>query len=222
MRKIFITGCDKNTEWMLPWFIQKFRQHSELEIFLYDFGMSDEKLEWAKSRFDGVSRIALFKEAAGWFNKPYAMLDSVVKGESRVWLDTDCEIVGPIDDIFQHIKYGRLSICEDLPWTMRRTERWHNTGVVGLGGVPQLMTRWSKECESPHPELQDPNLPPIGDQDILHHILRTSLDRPIVMPNKYNVTRIQHLDKTVPTDARILHWTGHKGKEYIRESMKQS
>ena len=41
MREFFVTGCDDNTEWQLPWFMDNFRQHNqEAKIVLADFGMS--------------------------------------------------------------------------------------------------------------------------------------------------------------------------------------
>jgi hypothetical protein len=39
------------------------------------------------------------------------------------------------------------------------------------------------------------------------------------LPNKYNVLRIQHIDKTVPADPLVYHWTGQKGKDHIRKLM---
>jgi hypothetical protein len=36
------------------------------------------------------------------------------------------------------------------------------------------------------------------------------------LPNEYNVLRIQHDDGTVPNNPLIYHWTGKRGKDYIR------
>ena len=35
--------------------------------------------------------------------------------------------------------------------------------------------------------------------------------------NRYNVLRLQYIDKTVPNEVLIRHHTGFKGKEKIRE-----
>jgi hypothetical protein len=59
-----------------------------------------------------------------------------------------------------------------------------------------------------------------GDQDVLHYLMDTPLKRNIHivdLPNKYNVTRVQHIDNTVPENVVIYHWTGHKGKLKIQE-----
>jgi len=42
---IFITGCDKNTEWMLDWFVMNYLKHNSNQLYIMDFGMSERALE---------------------------------------------------------------------------------------------------------------------------------------------------------------------------------
>ena len=42
MLKVFLTGCDNNTEWQLPWFVHNYRKHNTIPLVLADFGMSKE------------------------------------------------------------------------------------------------------------------------------------------------------------------------------------
>ena len=34
---LFITGYDKNNEWMLDWFLKNFSKHNKTPILTYDF-----------------------------------------------------------------------------------------------------------------------------------------------------------------------------------------
>ena len=39
---LFITGCDHNTQWQLPWFVENFKKHNpNAELLIFDFGMND-------------------------------------------------------------------------------------------------------------------------------------------------------------------------------------
>ena len=44
--KLFITGCDKNTEWQLPWFWDHYRENNKTPLKVIDFGMSEEMRQW--------------------------------------------------------------------------------------------------------------------------------------------------------------------------------
>ena len=40
------------------------------------------------------------------------------------------------------------------------------------------------------------------------------------LPRIYNTLRLDLLDNTAPPNPKIIHWTGAKGKDKIREMMK--
>ena len=41
--RTFMTGVDKTTQWMLPWFMSNFKKHNKPEkIVVYDFGMTPD------------------------------------------------------------------------------------------------------------------------------------------------------------------------------------
>ena len=40
--KCFITGCDENTEWMPPWFVENYKAHNDIPLVFADFGVSLE------------------------------------------------------------------------------------------------------------------------------------------------------------------------------------
>lgn len=207
LSKLFITGCDYNTEWMLPWFVENFKKHnSEAELIIYDFGMRGGLYPEMRKSLRG-------NQDKGWFKKPAAMLNATLLADNVCWIDTDCEIVGNIEGIWNYLEPNKLLMAEDLPWSKRRGEKWHNSGVVAFQSTPKILNEWAAEV----------SVNPIqGDQEVLHMMVKDGLKRMIHitdLPRKYNVLRIDHLDKTVPKDPLIFHWTGQKGKDKIRSMM---
>lgn len=194
--KLFITGCDSNTSWMLPWFQENFYKHnSDAQLFVYNFD-------------------AFAPEQKGWFKKPAAMVDASKKAKYVCWIDTDCEVRGNIENIFDYVEPNKLAMVEDVPWTKRREEKWHNSGVVAFQDMPAILRKWKEHVST---------TPIVGDQEVLHLLLRQGMMRLMHitdLPRKYNVLRLDLQDGSAPKDIKIMHWTGEKGKEHIRQVMK--
>lgn len=194
----FITGYDKNTKWLLDWFLENHSKYSDTQIITYDF---DE----FKAPIQGMKN---------WFKKPFAMLDAAKNYKKVCWIDLDCEILAPIDDIFKHTEPNRLGMVEDVPWTKRRGRKWHNSGVVVFEGKPKILEDWAFTVSM--------NTTEVGDQEVLHSMLKDDLQRMIHindLPRDYNTLRIDLMDGTAPKNIKIMHWTGAKGKEVIRGKM---
>jgi hypothetical protein len=202
----FITGCDANSEWMLPWFFSNYQQHNDTPIAFMDFGVSSMGMSVVKEFASKIIPMSHLTET-GWFKKPKAMMMSPF--QRTVWLDTDCEVLDDISGIFKLIKPNMLNMVEDKPWTMRRKEIWHNSGVVGFIGLPPILNSWAQ-----HVELR----PQVGDQEVLHSILNpiTKIQFINDLPNEYNVMRLQMELDGYNGPAKIKHWTGAKGKDVIR------
>ncbi len=192
---LFITGYDKNNEWMLKWFLDNFTKHNETPILPFDFD-------------DFQAPIG---NASNWFKKPFAMIDASRNAERVCWIDLDCHVQGCIDDIWDYVEPNKLGMVEDLPWSTRSKEKWHNSGVVAFEGRPFILDTWASEI-SLHPK--------IGDQEVLHNIVKHGLGRLIHitdLPRRYNTLRLDVIDNTVPKDMKVMHWTGYKGKDEIRK-----
>ena len=197
MKNLFITGYDSNTVWMLDWFLKNFNENSDTPILTYDF--------------DDFS--APVQNAKNWFKKPFAMLDAVSKVDKVCWLDIDMHIKQNIDGIFDHVEPNKLAMVEDVPWSRRRGQKWHNSGVVAFQGKPQILRDWASEIALN---------PIVGDQEVLHSMLKSPLKRMIHitdLPREYNTLRIDFIDGTNPNNPKIVHWTGAKGKEEIKKMM---
>jgi hypothetical protein len=225
--KAFITGCDKNTEWTLPWFLKNYRKYCDVPIIFYDFGVTEKTLKWCEENFDRVvpkDRLDIpeLDNSIKWFLKPFALLHAINALESAVWIDTDCQVIKDPSSIFNLLLENKINIVKDRPWTSRRGEVWYNTGVVGVTGkYISAIHRWSQVCI----ELKNGytiNKIPIGDQDALLKCLK---DNPLFalyineLPNEYNWLRIQFIDGQDSKDKMIIHWTGPKGKEEIKRQL---
>ena len=195
LSKLVITGCDSKTNWQLEWFQLNYWKHNlGLPLQIFDFD-------------------TFAPELMGWFKKPAAMIEASKMADKVIWLDTDCEVRTSIDDMFDLTVFNKLTMAEDVPWSKRRGEKWHNSGVVAFENCPQILTKWAKEVR---------NNPVVGDQEILHSLISHGMTRLMHiedLPREYNTLRLDLLDNTAPKDIKIMHWTGAKGNEEIRKQM---
>ena len=225
MQQAFITGCDKKSQWMLPWFKRNYQNnHNKTPLLFADCGVSSECLVWCQDNFDLVIPQQDLGSIFGckWFLKPLAL--SLVNAESKVWLDTDCEINNNIESIFDYLIENKLNMVPDHPWRKRTGEPWHNSGVIGIKGQnPKILYEWILNIR-----MNDNPISPIyrGDQEVLHAMIQNNKIIGIReqyindLPHKYNVLRLDLLDNNIPPEAFIHHWTGVKGKEEIKHKMR--
>jgi len=203
LSNLFITGCDANRQWQLPWFVDNFKKHNpKAELLIYDFGMKENS-------FSNIS-VKHLSQDKGWFKKPSAMMKASLIADKVCWLDTDCEVRSNIEDIFNHTEPNKLCMVEDVPWSKRRGETWHNSGVVAFQGTPNILGEWATEVSYN---------PKVGDQEVLHTMLSDPLKRIIHIKDisrEYNTLRIDLIDNTAPKNIKVMHWTGVKGNDYIK------
>ena len=200
---LFITGCDRKTQWQLPWFIENFRKHNpKADLLVFDFGMRDIEIEEDIKPLNSQDR--------GWFKKPSAMMKASLVADKVCWLDTDCQVLTNIEDIFRYTVPLKLSMVQDDPWTTRSGEMWHNSGVVVFEGCPPILSSWATEVAY----AQE-----VGDQEVLHRMVGQGLERmPHIesIPKNYNTLRLDIVDRSEPEFIKVMHWTGLKGNEHIR------
>ena len=209
--RVFVTGCDSNTEWQLKWFLKNYVEHNKTPIILADFGMTKETRTWAYQVSEFVDVIDVPRQRVnGWFLKPRTM--KIVDSHEKVWLDTDIHVLGDLSGIFDLIEDNKIGMVEDKPWSKRRGEKWHNSGVIAMRGEPAILNEWIRACI---------DKPKQGDQEVLHDILCESplkrIQHMTDLPNKYNWLRIQLLDGEDSWDKLCMHWTGEKGNMQIKK-----
>ena len=210
--KAFLTGCDSNTEWQLPWFIKNYQKHCNLPLLFADFGMTEDALNLIAPFAENVIKTP----RKGWFSKINALEHYSGMYEAVCWLDTDCQVLSDPSSIFRYTEKGKLTMVKDNPWSMRRPELgdWYNSGVVAVEGITPMLTTWKKEAARGNY---------VGDQEALHGYINGDLMRRISTvaeaPHKYNVLRLDLIDNTVPKNPVIMHWTGQKGNLEIQKQM---
>jgi hypothetical protein len=87
--------------------------------------------------------------------------------------------------------------------------------VVAFRGTPDILIKWADEVSKN---------PVVGDQEVLHSIIKDPLNRIIYikdLPNEYNWLRLQiEADKEDSHTKKTIHWTGPKGKEKIKDMLR--
>jgi len=203
MNASFITGVDHNHEWMLEWWFNNIRKHSSLPITLCDFGMSEERSNWAQQNATHFIKYAPHPKCA-WFHKTQCLVDSPY--ENTCWIDSDCEVLTNIDGIFNYGETGKIGLTRDVG----RGKDWWATGVVVIKGKPTFLQEWNKI--SKEGTLR-------GDQEAFKHLLQlnNNLEEKVVeIPLEYQWLRLQLLRGQDNPNKKVIHWTGPHGKNHIR------
>jgi len=120
-----IVGCNRNQEWLLPWWWVNFSLHNSYPITFVNFGdMSETAIRWCQNRGNLIdfvlkddSFIALKEQISPdlvkiwdkhnpdiwdcrrvWFQKTLVLLQTPY--QKTVWIDLDCQVIKPIQQIF--------------------------------------------------------------------------------------------------------------------------
>jgi len=212
--KAFLIGCDQNSEWMIDWWLENYLKHNnETKLIFANFGVSPEMIKKIQSSPHFLGDMEMHNEQPkSWFLKPEAMWFAPV--EKCIWIDIDIQVMSNIDDLFDKLEPNKLNMVEDKPWTSRRGITWHNSGVVGFIHKPKILKDWALVCANKkHNE--------VGDQEVLHSMLNpiTRITHINDLPNEYNVLRLQTEHDNYKGPIKMMHWTGAKGKDRIKEMM---
>ena len=143
-----------------------------------------------------------------WFYKPRALLDTPY--EYRCWVDIDCEVMAPIDDIFDYPTDDKIALTHDV---CRGEEWWWATGVNVAKGSPKILRDWAYITE--HSNMR-------GDQEVLFQMIVDDYsyhEMIVEMPIEYQWLRIQLATGQDSPNKKIVHWTGPSGKAHIRENL---
>lgn len=172
-----------------------------IPVVIADFGLSPQM----KESLQGVEFIKVNKipDKKTWFLKPQAISQSPYK--YTCWLDTDCEVKKPIESIFDYACEEKLGLTVD-PYSYRNGWAYWQTGVVVIRDKPKILHHWTQRS------LQGIDR---GDQEALYALIGTGQRFVNPMPREYQWLRIDLKEIGKNPKARIIHWTGHKGKFMI-------
>jgi hypothetical protein len=210
MSKSFVTATNKRLEDLLPWWYDNMRRlNPTISITIADIGMSPTMCEWARQKADTFIQYDETVSIDGWFMKPSIILDTPYT--DVCWVDLDCEVLKPCEDIFEYGCDNKLALTKDL-WK-RRDPNWPEwaTGVIVVKGKPAILKEWTKFSL----ERIDR-----GDQNALERVLNTPLYSYAditEMPQEYQWLRMELKDGIDSPHKKIMHWSGPTGKDHIRK-----
>ena len=174
----------------------------DIPVVVADFGLA-KKMRKSLPEDIEIIHIGRLPDMRTWFMKPQAMLSSPYK--YTCWLDLDCEVKKPIDDIFQYAQDEKLGLTGDAYAKKKKWAFWQS-GVVVFKDKPKILEEWCKRS------LQGLDR---GDMEALHSLIGESEEHVISMPAEYQWLRLDIKYKGFNRDAKIVHWTGPRGKEEI-------
>ena len=213
MSDCLLTGCDKSLEDLLPWWISRIRKHMPLALIkVADFGMSERA--HAYLRDNDIELLVLDKQGfrkAGWHLKPLSIITCLEQPDAdRVcWLDIDCEVQKPIEEIFDFAVDEKLGLTKD-PFGGKRA--FWATGVIVVKNNSTILKDWNTRCQRATDR---------GDQEALFGMIRNSANLISEMPMEYQWLRL-HIKRGIDNpDKKIMHWTGRPGKIMIRGFIKK-
>ncbi|MCI5052363.1 MAG: hypothetical protein MRY21_04410 [Simkaniaceae bacterium] len=228
-----ITALDKHLEWLLPWWWENLRAHCTLPVTLFDMGLTSEGRKWCEARmqvrdffldtsfvtedptekekWELIFTQEYLKKRPAWFCKSFTLLQTPYK--ETLWLDTDCKVMHPIDEIFSYAE-GGLEIA--LPLGMSREEAQakggmtiahalqitlpgeiaYNCGIIPYKWGTPLIVEWARAVYRYNSQF-------LCDQDVLIRLLHMKKREKLLFP---------HLPCEVTTLPDTYHWNFLKGE----------
>ena len=212
--KTFLTGADSNLEDLLPWWFECVRKNNpDIHITIADFGLTHSGKHWAETHADKVLTYERHPKLA-WFYKPTSMIECPY--EYTCWLDLDCEVLKPVDEIFNFPTDEKMALTQDVVRGNPDHDSgifWWAAGVNVVKGKPKILRDWA--YHTMHSDQR-------GDQEVLHQMIEVNPEYNnmiIKMPIEYQWLRIMLVNGQDSPDKKIIHWTGPVGKQHIRENL---
>jgi hypothetical protein len=229
-----ICGADRLQEWLLPWWWSRYEEHNQLPVLFIDFGMTDEMRFWCQERGEVITmdpdlslitpRSAIDDTVAkeweerfswrvwnarrAWFTKPLALLESPF--EEALWIDLDCEILGPLDALFSAFDpSAQLGIVREYRFAnlpVLDPKILYNGGVVIFQHGSKIIEKWAQGAITQNHLFA-------GDDCLLSHLIHASQLKVQELPQIYNWRMRCGLN----LNAVIVHWVGNPGKDYIQK-----
>jgi hypothetical protein len=231
-----IVGCDERQEWILPWWWNHYSVHNTLPVLFVDFGLSSEAAQWCEQKgkvvslpFDFLSiktrdkieksTIDRWEAAYGngfwrartsWFKKPFALLQTHF--EKTLWLDIDCEVRDDLSHLFYETD-DEIALAPEPEYAQQhmqafsireKEEKIYNSGVVLYRHGSPLVLNWAKESLLRSDSFW-------SDQHLLSRMILEKQKKIHELSQLYN----WHMALGKNEHARIVHWLGDPGKEYI-------
>ncbi len=226
-----LVAADEKLEWLLPWWWARYSAHNSLPVAFIDLGMShfgktfceekgeviplDMQLPFAKrpeetEKWETLFGKEVWENRKMWAKKPFAFLSTPFN--KTLWLDLDCEVLQPLESLFE--LSGACYLVKD-PDSSHERERGlgaigedeilYNTGVVLYAHGISLIEKWAEAILLEKEQF-------CSDQHVISKLIHTNQYPVETLHENYNWRMTQGLN----INAVIIHWVGSWGKKYIR------
>lgn len=222
-----IVGANARQEWLLSWWWEHYHRHNSYPVTFADFGMSESARRWCcqrgtlmsvripplsvkdRSEVDAI-RVrewedtypdTFWESRNGWFRKPQACLQTLY--DEAVWIDLDCEIVKPIDAIFdRQIRLARDGAVTESHFPI------YNTGVMSFTKNHPLIVEWVSAALEKNAFFR-------SDQDLLSSM---------ISEKKYSICELDPIYNWSVGNGRnpqvvVYHWLGEAAKRVLQNKL---
>ncbi len=224
-----VIGSDRSQEWLLPWWWENFKKHNRSPVTFVDFGLSEEMKTWCRDRGELAALPFLdvfiqdreeipaavaedwearygdhfWQSRKAWFKKPLACLQSPY--QRTLWLDLDCEILGPLDDLFNACDHvSGIALVKDRASDASPISLY-NSGVIAFQRDLPLLSAWADQSFERNGAFR-------GDQDLLSQLIFEHNLSICELPAIYN----WNIGYGLNPQAVICHWIGDAAKNVLR------
>lgn len=237
-----LVGCDKNQEWLLPWWLRHFCiDNFDCPIAFADFGMTPKTRSWCKKRGrllaihnpliqnpDERTSAAWKKKYSGetqdlwqmrktWLKKPVAMSKSPFY--RTIWLDLDCQVRFHLQPLFSlalsSAKMAAASVeINQILKPFQSHQKIQKYPHYNTGVV--LFEKDSPLLDLWVQSIQEGSQLTFNEEDLLAFII-AYFQIPITpLPHSFNWEVLRFGPNP---DALVYHWMGEMGKKAIQKKI---
>ena len=236
-----VVGCDRNQEWLLPWWWEHYRRENAFPVLFVDFAMSEKGAAFCEKRGERVllpppsfalqpvdgkwkqkwtARYGngIWAKRPLWFLKPYAFLLSPFS--RSLWLDLDCQVLGRLDPLFHCLTFGAEIALAPEPEAVQREHAEAGFLLPGEinynSGVVPFVPK-SPILKRWVEEVEERNCDHISDQQALSRAVFHAKPPLFTLPPECNWPADEPNEK-----ALIRHFLGGALKAQIAQSLLSS
>lgn len=237
-----LAGCDRNQEWLLPWWWEHYSAHNSYPVAFIDFGMSEEGKAWCKERglylpfrtkvpIVGKKHLPLHQQTSWeehygkkiwsrrriWFKKPFALLQSPFP--FSLWLDLDCQVGKNLEPFFTCLFLGTEIALKRETEAIQALHRKKGFILPHEAYYDCGLIAFRNDAPILRhwtEEIAHRNRDYVFDQQALSRALATHPPALFELPEIYNWSA----SKGQNPEALVTHYHGGVLKQMIKESMK--
>ena len=233
-----LVASDEKSEWLLPWWWARYSRRNALPVCFVDLGLSHFGRTFCKekgllcplnieqpcalkeqlpqlqaARWETIYGKELWEMRPAWFKKPHALDQTPF--EKTLWLDLDCEVLGPLEPLFERYQSDAFVIApetegaflaEEAKGELLPGEVLYNSGVILYHKQSPIIEALKTAAPLRSSEVW-------GDQQLLSRIVHEQQFPITPLDENYNWRMARGLN----IHAVIIHWVGNWGKKYIRK-----